>query len=75
MAPTHSSSLRIGDGPSSAADSERAGDVPSAVAGSERAGDAPPHSVAVEPQNALEAPPLPLGKDKRKINLIKYPRG
>ena len=37
--------------------------------------DAPFPSVAVEPQNAPEAPPLPLGKDKRKINLIKYPKG
>ena len=62
MGPSRSSSLRIGDDPST-------------IAGSERAGDAPLLSVAVEPQNAPEAPPLPLGKDKRKINLIKYPKG
>ena len=75
MAPTRSSTLRIGDDSSTVADSERAGDVPSAVAGSERAGNAPPPSAAVEPQNAPVAPPLPLGKDKGKINLIKYPKG
>ena len=62
MGPSRSSSLRIGDDPST-------------VAGSERAGDVPPLSAAAEPQNAPEAPPLPLGKDKRKINLIKYPKG
>ena len=62
MGPSRSSSLRIGDDPST-------------IAGSERAGDAPLLSVAAEPQNAPEAPPLPLGKDKRKINLIKYPKG
>ena len=62
MGPSRSSSLRIGDDPST-------------VAGSERAGDVPPLLVATEPQNAPEAPPLPLGRDKRKINLIKYPRG
>ena len=75
MAPTRSSSLRIGDGPSTVADSERASDVPSAVADSKRAGDAAPLSPAVDPQNAPEAPPLPLGKDKRKLNLVKYPKG
>ena len=88
MAPTRSSSLRIGDGPSTVVDSERVGDapsvvtgservgdVPSTVTGSERAGDAPPLSAAVDPQNSPEAPPLPLGKDKRKINLIKYTKG
>ena len=87
MVPARSSSLRIGDGPSIVVDSERADDVPSAVAGSERAsdapsavagseraGDAPPLSAAVEPQEALEAPP-PLGKGKRKIYLTRYPKG
>ena len=29
----------------------------------------------VEPQDVPEVPPLPLGKGKGKINLIKYPRG
>ena len=62
MASTRSTSLRIGDGPSTVADSERAGDVP-------------PLSAAAEPQNAPEAPPLPLGKGKGKISLVKYPRG
>ena len=62
MGPSNSSSLRIGDDPST-------------VAGSGRARDVPILSAAAEPQNAPEAPPLPLDKDKRKINLIKYPRG
>ena len=62
MASTRSTSLRIDDGPSTIADSERAG-------------DAPPLSAAVEPQNVPEAPPLPLGKGKRKISLVKYPKG
>ena len=62
MGSSRSSSLRIGNDPSAGAGSGRARDVPirSAVAG---------------PQNAPEAPPLPLGKGKRKINLIKNPRG
>ena len=29
----------------------------------------------VEPRNVPRAPPLPLGKDKGKINIIKYPGG
>ena len=62
MGPSNSSSLRIGE-------------YPSTVAGSGRARDVPIRSAAAEPQNAPEAPPLPLDKDKRKINLIKYPRG
>ena len=62
MDPSRSSSLRIGD------DS-------SAGAGSGQAWDVPVRSTAVGPQNAPEAPPLPLGKGKKKINLIKYPKG
>ena len=53
----------------------RIGDDPSADAGSERVRDVPVCSAAVGPQNAPEAPPLPLGKGKKKINLIKYPKG
>ena len=62
MGPDHSSSLRIG------------GDS-SIVAGSGRVRDASIRSAAAEPQNAPKAPPLPLGKDKGKINMIKYPGG
>ena len=62
MGPSRSSSLRIGD------DS-------SPVAGSGRVRDASICSTAVEPQNVPGAPPLPLDKDKGKINLIKYPEG
>ena len=62
MGPSRSSSLRIGDDPS-------------ADAGSGRARDVPVCSTAAGPQNAPEAPPLPLGKGKKKINLIKYPKG
>ena len=62
MGPSRSSSLRIGDDPS-------------ADAGSGRARDVPVRSTAAGPQNAPEAPPLPLGKGKKKINLIKYPKG
>ena len=51
------------------------GDDPSTDAGSERVRDVPVRSTAVGPQNAPEAPPLPLGKGKKKINLIKYPKG
>ena len=53
----------------------RIGDDPSADAGSERVRDVPVRSTAVGPQNAPEAPPLPLGKGKKKTNLIKYPKG
>ena len=53
----------------------RIGDDPSADAGSERIRDVPVRSAAVRPQNAPEAPPLPLGKGKRKIYLIKYLKG
>ena len=51
------------------------GDDPSADAGSERVRDVPVSSTAFGPQNAPEAPPFPLGKGKKKINLIKYPKG
>ena len=53
----------------------RIGDDPSVVAGSRRARDVPVRSTATGPQNAPEVPPLPLGKGKKKINLIKYPKG
>ena len=62
MGPSRSSSLRISD------DS-------SIVASSRRVRDAPIRSAAAETQNAPGAPPLPLDKDKGKINLIKYPGG
>ena len=62
MGPSRSSSLRIGDDSST-------------VAGSGRVRDAPDCSVVVEPQNAPGAPPLPLNKDKGKINLVEYPGG
>ena len=62
MGPSRSSSLCIGD------DSLT-------VVGSGWVRDAPCRSAAVEPRNAPEAPPLPLGKDKGKINLIKYSGG
>ena len=62
MGPSRSSSLRIGDDSSVGASSEQARDVPV-------------RSTAAGPQNAPEAPPLPLGKGKKKINLIKYPKG
>ena len=58
MGPSRSSSLRIGDDFST-------------VAGSGWIRDAPIRSAAAEPQNAPGAPPLPLDKDKGKINLIK----
>ena len=62
MGPSRSSSLRIGDDPS-------------ADAGSGQAREVPVRSTVAGPQNAPEVPPLPLGKGKRKINLIKYPKG
>ena len=62
MGPSRSSSLRIGDDSSN-------------VVGSGRVRDAPGRSAVVEPRNAPGAPPLPLDKDKGKINLIKYPGG
>ena len=62
MGPSRSSSLRIGDDSST-------------VAGSRLVRDAPCRSAAVVPLNAPGAPPLPLDKDKGKINLIKYHGG
>ena len=62
MGPSRSSSLRI------FAD-------PPADASSGQAREAPIRSTAVRSPNAPEAPPPPLGKGKRKINLIKYPKG
>ena len=62
MGPSRSSSLRIGDDSST-------------VVGSGRVRDAPDRSAVVEPRNTPGASPLPLGKDKGKINLIKYPGG
>ena len=53
----------------------RIGDDPSVDAGSKRVRDVSVRSTAVGPQNALEVPPFPLGKGKKKINLIKYPKG
>ena len=62
MGPSRSSSLRI--------DAD-----PPADAGPEQVREAPIHSTAIGSPNAPEAPPPPLGKGKRKINLIKYPKG
>ena len=62
MGPGRSFSLRISD------DS-------SVIAGSGRARSASGRSAVVAPRNVPGAPPLPLDKDKGKINLIKYPGG
>ena len=62
MGPSRSSSLRICDDSST-------------VAGCGRVREVPTRSATAEPQNAPKASPLPLDKDKGKINLIKYPRG
>ena len=62
MGPGRFSSLRIGD------DS-------SAFAGSGQARSVSGRPVVVVPRNVPGAPPLPLDKDKGKINLIKYPGG
>ena len=62
----------MGSGRSS---SLRIGDDSSAVAGSGRVRNAFNRSAVVEPRNVPGAPPLPLDKDKGKINLIKYPGG
>ena len=48
---------------------------PSTDAGSGQDREVPIRSTDVGSPNAPEAPPLPLGKGKRKINLIKYPKG
>ena len=62
----------MGSGRSS---SLRIGDDSSAVVVSRRARDVFDRSTVVEPRNVPGAPPLPLDKDKGKINLIKYPGG
>ena len=62
MGPGHSSSLRIG------------GDS-SVVASSGRTRGAYDRSAAVELRNASGALPLPLDKGKRRVSLVKYPRG
>ena len=62
MGPSRFSSLRIGDDSST-------------VVGSGWVRDAPGRSAVAEPRNVPRAPPLPLGKDKGKINLIKYHGG
>ena len=62
MGPSRSSSLRIGS------DS-------SAVASSGRTRGTSDRSATVELQNAPGVLPLPLDKGKKRVNLIKYPRG
>ena len=62
MGPSHSSSLHIDDDSST-------------VVGFGRVRDAPIRSAAAGPRNAPGAPPLPLDKDKGKMNLIKYSGG
>ena len=62
MGPIRSSSLHI--------DAD-----PPVDAGPGQVREAPIHSTAIGSPNAPEAPPPPLGKGKRKINLIKYPKG
>ena len=62
IGPGRSSSLRIVDGSSAAANIGRAR-------------GASDRSAMVERRNAPGAPLLPLGKDKGMINLIKYPKG
>ena len=62
MGPGRSSSLRIGN------DS-------SVIAGFGRARSVSGRPAMVAPRNVPGAPPLPLDKDKGKINLIKYPGG
>ena len=48
---------------------------PPADAGSEQAREVPLRLIVTGLPNAPVAPPPPLGKGKRKINLIKYPKG
>ena len=62
MGSSRSSSLRIDANPPT-------------NAGSGQAGEAPIRSTVAGSPNAPEAPPPPLGKGKRKINLIEYPKG
>ena len=53
----------------------RHGDDSSTVASSGWIRDAPGRLAMVKPRNIPGEPPLPLGKDEGKINLIKYPGG
>ena len=62
MGPNRSSSLRIYASPPADVDSDLAREVPSRL-------------VIVNPPNAPAVPPPPMGKGKRKINMIKYPKG
>ena len=48
---------------------------PPADVGSDQAREVPSRLVVVNPPNAPAAPPPPLGKGKRKINLLIYPKG
>ena len=62
MGSNRSSSLRIYASPPADVDSDLAREVPSRL-------------IVVNPPNAPAAPLPPLGKGKKKINLIKYPKG
>ena len=62
MGPGRSSSLRIGDGSSTVANTGR-------IRGTSD------RSAVVVCRDAPGAPPLPLDKDKGRINLIEYPGG
>ena len=53
----------------------RIGDDSSVVSGSRRTGGESDRLAMVALQDAPEEPPFPLGKDKDKIDEIKYPRG
>ena len=53
----------------------RIGDDSSVIASSGRVRSASSRPALVAPRNVPGAPPLPLDKDKGKINLIKYPGG
>ena len=48
---------------------------PPADTGSEQSREAPIRLIVASPPHAPEAPPPLFGKGKRKINLIKYPKG
>ena len=62
MGSNRSSSLRIYASPPADIDSDQVREVPSRL-------------IVVNPPNVPAAPPPPLGKGKRKINLIKCPKG
>ena len=62
MGSNRSSSLRIYASPPADTNPDQVREVPSRL-------------VVVNPPNAPAAPPPPLGKGKRKINLLKYPKG